>query len=459
MLDEGIKEADIPLELQYLQSSTDIFTIIYTDNIGPHRKLLPILQHYWNTDCAIITLDDDNIVHKDALFQLVSLYIDHNKESIVGLRTRRLGFCQDNNVKTTANPKQRMLTQSHPAQKNSTHTHTHTHVNQKVLEKAKLETRKASSLSVASTKGRNSKDIKEIDESAMSSVLMNFNASLKLMDYDFCLWPQIKNGKKEFLSLPTGSGGVIYRPRFFHKIVFDPILIGLTKYNDDLTFRLGTMANNISIINSGDNAADRCDKTGTKLRGYNSKSIPPPIDEYSHVRKYLCDRNQEFHRHQMQIHSQSEMKSVENHFLNKVHNLIDIHYLNKSSLNAETASTSAVAKKGPVLYSKNVYWNTDMWTSGVGYLKIKNIIDVNQYYDLNFLLSDRSECYLSPDNKNPKNRELRGLKTDIELELITNINNDGVSKLVSSTNTNSYKYDMNNRRVCGFIPSCVGMHY
>jgi hypothetical protein len=44
MMDKGITEAEIPLELQYLAASTDIFSIVYTDNIGPHRKLLPILQ-------------------------------------------------------------------------------------------------------------------------------------------------------------------------------------------------------------------------------------------------------------------------------------------------------------------------------------------------------------------------------------------------------------------------------
>lgn len=44
MMDKGIREAEIPLELQYLAASTDIFSIVYTDNIGPHRKLLPILQ-------------------------------------------------------------------------------------------------------------------------------------------------------------------------------------------------------------------------------------------------------------------------------------------------------------------------------------------------------------------------------------------------------------------------------
>lgn len=58
MMDKGIKKEEIPLELQYLAASTDIFSIIYTDNIGPHRKLLPILQvllHLY--DCAMSLLE------------------------------------------------------------------------------------------------------------------------------------------------------------------------------------------------------------------------------------------------------------------------------------------------------------------------------------------------------------------------------------------------------------------
>ena len=59
MLDKGVKAKFIPLELQYLAASTDIFSIIFTQNIGPHRKLLPILAHFWGNDCVIVTFDDD----------------------------------------------------------------------------------------------------------------------------------------------------------------------------------------------------------------------------------------------------------------------------------------------------------------------------------------------------------------------------------------------------------------
>ena len=48
MIDEGIDISDIPLELQYHSEPRIVYSIINTDNIGPHRKLLPILQHYWD---------------------------------------------------------------------------------------------------------------------------------------------------------------------------------------------------------------------------------------------------------------------------------------------------------------------------------------------------------------------------------------------------------------------------
>jgi hypothetical protein len=34
-------------------------SIVFTENIGPHRKLLPLLSRKWNEDCVIMTTDDD----------------------------------------------------------------------------------------------------------------------------------------------------------------------------------------------------------------------------------------------------------------------------------------------------------------------------------------------------------------------------------------------------------------
>jgi hypothetical protein len=43
--------------------------------------------------------------------------------------------------------------------------------------------------------------------------------------------------------------GVLYRPRFFHEIVFDKTLREITRYNDDLTFRIATLINRVPVVN------------------------------------------------------------------------------------------------------------------------------------------------------------------------------------------------------------------
>ena len=47
--------------------------------------------------------------------------------------------------------------------------------------------------------------------------------------------------KREYFLLPTGAGSILYRPKFFHPIVFDRRLREYTKAQDDITFRLGTI--------------------------------------------------------------------------------------------------------------------------------------------------------------------------------------------------------------------------
>jgi len=51
--------------------------VVYTDNIGPHRKLLPVLSKFWHMDCVIVTMDDDREPEflKTALARLLEYYI------------------------------------------------------------------------------------------------------------------------------------------------------------------------------------------------------------------------------------------------------------------------------------------------------------------------------------------------------------------------------------------------
>jgi hypothetical protein len=63
-------------------------------------------------------------------------------------------------------------------------------------------------------------------------------------------WPFIHWGYKELLLLPIGFGGILYRPRFFHPVVFSSALLNLTRTADDLLFRLSTIMNGIDVISS-----------------------------------------------------------------------------------------------------------------------------------------------------------------------------------------------------------------
>jgi len=56
LLDKGI--TSIPDNLLSLVAAKYL-TIVYTENIGPHRKLLPVLKRYWDQDVFIATVDDD----------------------------------------------------------------------------------------------------------------------------------------------------------------------------------------------------------------------------------------------------------------------------------------------------------------------------------------------------------------------------------------------------------------
>ena len=49
------------------------------------------------------------------------------------------------------------------------------------------------------------------------------------------------------LLLPTGTGGILYKPSYFHEIVFDRKLWELTQTADDITFRLATLINEVPI--------------------------------------------------------------------------------------------------------------------------------------------------------------------------------------------------------------------
>jgi hypothetical protein len=170
LLDKGIPPTKIPHSLFELSQHFN-FSVVYTDNIGPHRKLLPLLAKKWDEDCIIITLDDEP--EKEGgktdwrVEQLLKYHKASGEDAVVSLRTRRIGQCDTPPWRT-----------------------------------------------------------------------LPYNA-----------WRLIyTSADRELLLLPTGTGGVLYRPRFFHPVVFDEKFREITKTADDLHFRLSTLLNGVPVV-------------------------------------------------------------------------------------------------------------------------------------------------------------------------------------------------------------------
>lgn len=68
-------------------------SVVYTGNMGPHRKLLPLLARKWNEDCLIVTADDHEIYPRSMLESLVKFFLASGRRAVVALRSRRIGVC------------------------------------------------------------------------------------------------------------------------------------------------------------------------------------------------------------------------------------------------------------------------------------------------------------------------------------------------------------------------------
>jgi len=77
LLDKGFAEEKITNSSLLNYISTNHIIIKWVKNIGPYRKLLPLLKDKWNEDCLIITVDDDTEYHKDLVNNLYNDYIKY----------------------------------------------------------------------------------------------------------------------------------------------------------------------------------------------------------------------------------------------------------------------------------------------------------------------------------------------------------------------------------------------
>lgn len=80
LLDKGFKNKIITDKhlKNIIQNHSELFQIVWVQNIGPYRKLLPLLKDKWNEDCFIITIDDDTEYHPKLIENMLFYYNIHN---------------------------------------------------------------------------------------------------------------------------------------------------------------------------------------------------------------------------------------------------------------------------------------------------------------------------------------------------------------------------------------------
>ena len=98
LLDQGVTEEYVLREskgaLQRVARAYPHLSVVFTDNLGPHRKLLPLLARKWGEDCAIATVDDHEVYRPTMLAGLLAYYEASARSAVVALRARRVGLCR-----------------------------------------------------------------------------------------------------------------------------------------------------------------------------------------------------------------------------------------------------------------------------------------------------------------------------------------------------------------------------
>ena len=299
--DSGIPRDAIPSNLVKIAEKKPV-SIIYTENIGPHRKLLPILAKFWNQKCIIVTLDDDVVYHKSTLAELIKCYILSGQQSVIALRSRRISLCVTNQA-----------------------------------------------LSVS----------------------------------DYVHWPVVSYGTREMLQLPTGTGGVLYRPDFFDPIVFDRNLLSVTLTGDDILFRLACIIKHIAVVTACRIGQD----TGSVPICPDSYPIITPGGESKEVPELGGRR----------LARKVIIPNLKNNNKNNT-SLVGLRSSRKGNVSSTSAtgiaasSSSPKKKSGISLWSLNKGGRNDlMWHDAVKY--IERTLDINFFAIFNYYyLKERNDC-------------------------------------------------------------------
>lgn len=324
LLDKGVHEDTIPLALQILTKTMPV-SIIYTDNIGPHRKLLPILARFWHEDCVIITIDDDKGrgLSKITISQLIKYYLASNKKSIVALRARRIGICSKKPWKKTG---------------------------------------------------------------------------------PYLKWPGATKEKHEMLVLPTGTGGVLYRPRFLHPIIFDLKLREYTISGDDLAFRLAGLAAKTYVMigcreerNKGSKQLyNKCPKIVQTVDVRGGRNTFSPISASDTMNKEWTKKEMKGNDVGDGSDDETEysLPSVANGRQASIALKLDVPeiMLNNSNISFVDIKSQQIDEHRRLgLFGMNRAENDKMWSKAVRYLKQRKVLDLAQVL-LEYAELERQNC-------------------------------------------------------------------
>jgi len=313
LLDQGVQRSFLHTsatqKLRMLYRKFPHISIIFTDNIGSHRKLLPLLERKWMEDCAIVTVDDHLIYPKTMLSSLVHYDKAAGGNAVIARRSRRMGLCSRTPPWT------------------------------------------------------------------LSPYTRNKRG----------LWPETKPARIELLMLPTGTGGVLYRPWYFNPIVFDEGLRNSTVTGDDLLFRLSTMANGIPVVTA-------CSPDDTKHKCPKLSDIKDLLQTQISASKNMLDelfpsKTTVNARLPTSARRQGQLRRLKHSYKKKQYRRFLIG-------GKESSSVPDAKKESLATIYNNIGGNNEMWLSAVMRLKSLDVFDFEKVLQT-LAQKERGSCLFS----------------------------------------------------------------
>ena len=273
----------------------------------------------------------------------------------------------------------------------------------------------------------------------------------------------------------------------------------MTAYNDDLTFRLATLANHIPVFNGCCEHMDRCNVDGSnstisdkhysnvtlatirarqkivqmsKLRTGISSSSSSSVDGGSSSinggstsssssrasdGNSIRSRSQDSRRSLLVTKDKQQQQQQQRHqaVVSRPSSSVDhsrdaaISSQGTSSSSAKTkassssSSSSSTATTSTDLYVRNEYRNTDMWKAGIEYLQRKGILNLDNYIQQSYMIQERPECFHTRKGFKDEQKKRKS---------IDNTQPTAATRAVKGVvAVNDNKYILKNQHRCGLV--------